>query len=581
MAGAAYEALSHIYPDQQPALARPGLDESLKQVKDGPAEAGGLSVRQVRRRPGPRAGATDGSDAMVQYMPQSGPGKWRPDPLNPGQVAWGPGQGDVTPFAMTSGDQFAPPPPPALTSKQYTDAFNEVKSLGAKDSTTRTPDQTQMGLFWALRPPGMGSPLVMYDQALCVVAQRAHNSLVQNARLFALAGIAMGDAGIAAWNVKFADNFWRPVAAIREADTDGNPATDRRPELDPARRPRRRRRPRLHPAVPLLRLRPRHLRRRRLPHPRRLLRHRPLPLHPEERRTARRHPLLPLLQPGRRRKRPQPHLPRHPLELRRRPGPQARRLRRGLRLPARAAAKDAPVGPAVPAADDSSPVGPALPARIRATSVGAGTCPGLAACQTRGPGRSKPRPCPLSRSMVLALPAGTAGPTAGRVSRQPTSDHPSPGGPSHPPGLCERPGPVRAGSGGSRRCRRPHQGGIQADFDRIGDRRPPPDRPAVSVSFSEPSDASVPGSGIATSLPALPPSAGAESHVPRFRPASSTLGEQELPQLGFDLGTPGPPGVGDQLRRDRHHRHRGQPDQLATAATVAKGATVPPLVHLD
>jgi hypothetical protein len=232
VAGAAYEALSHIYPDQEPAL-QARLDKSLKQVKDGPAEAGGLSYGKFVADQVLAARAHDGSDAMVQYMPQSGPGKWRPDPLNPGQVAWGPGQGDVTPFAIDRGDQFAPPPPPALTSKQYTDAFNEVKSLGAKDSTTRTPDQTQMGLFWAYDRAGMGSPLVMYDQALCVVASRAHNSLVQNARLFALAGIAMGDAGIAAWNVKFADNFWRPVAAIREADTDGNPATVADPNWTP------------------------------------------------------------------------------------------------------------------------------------------------------------------------------------------------------------------------------------------------------------------------------------------------------------------------------------------------------------
>src|SRR4051794_20624457 len=224
VAEAAYETLSHIFPDQQPAL-KARLDQSLKQVKDGPAEDGGVQYGKFVADQVLAARAHDGSDAMVQYLPQSGPGKWRPDPLNPGQVAWGPGQGDVTPFAMTSGDQFAPPPPPALTSKQYTDAFNEVKSLGAKDSTTRTPDQTQMGLFWAYDRAGMGSPLALYDQALCTIAQRAHNSLVQNARLFALAGIAMADAGIAAWNTKFADNFWRPVAAIREADTDGNPAT--------------------------------------------------------------------------------------------------------------------------------------------------------------------------------------------------------------------------------------------------------------------------------------------------------------------------------------------------------------------
>src|SRR5205807_101264 len=51
-------------------------------------------------------------------------------------------------------------------------------------------------------------------------------SLVQDARLFALLNIAEADAQIACWDAKYTYNLWRPVTAIRAADTDGNPDTD-------------------------------------------------------------------------------------------------------------------------------------------------------------------------------------------------------------------------------------------------------------------------------------------------------------------------------------------------------------------
>src|SRR5262249_52472557 len=152
-------------------------------------------------------------------------GKWFPDPLNPSQQAWGPGEGAVTPFVIDSNQQFLPPSPPALTSQEYTDAFNQVKSLGNVNSTTRTADQTQIGVFWGYDRAGMGSPLTLYNQIVITIAKQEHNTLQQNARLFALVGLANADAGIEAWETKFTDNFWRPIWAIRRADEDGNDNT--------------------------------------------------------------------------------------------------------------------------------------------------------------------------------------------------------------------------------------------------------------------------------------------------------------------------------------------------------------------
>jgi hypothetical protein len=120
---------------------------------------------------------------------------------------------------MTSPDQFRPGPPPALTSQQYADDVNEVKSVGRVDSATRTADQTQLALLWQAV-----SPADLFHSARAVLPPDM--DLVDEARLFALLGMANCDALISIFDAKYTYNFWRPYHAIRLADTDDNPLTD-------------------------------------------------------------------------------------------------------------------------------------------------------------------------------------------------------------------------------------------------------------------------------------------------------------------------------------------------------------------
>jgi hypothetical protein len=177
----------------------------------------------------------DHSGDVIPYTPGSDPGQWRPDPFNPQQTAWGPGWGTVHTFAVPTTDEFiaALPPIPHMHSPEYTDAFNMVKNYGALDSDFRTPEQTEIGLFWAYDRPSMGPPPVLFVRNLEEIAAQAGTSPEENARLFAIASVAQADAATASWDAKFQYNFWRPVGAIQEADTDGNPDTD----ADPAWRP--------------------------------------------------------------------------------------------------------------------------------------------------------------------------------------------------------------------------------------------------------------------------------------------------------------------------------------------------------
>jgi hypothetical protein len=126
---------------------------------------------------------------------------------------------------MTSAPRFLPPAPPALTSAAYTAAYNQVKSLGELNSAARTAEQTEIGYFWAYDRRETGTPLVLYNQATAVLAQQQHNTTLENARLFALVNLAMGDAGINCWHCKYKYDLWRPVTGIQEGATDGNPDT--------------------------------------------------------------------------------------------------------------------------------------------------------------------------------------------------------------------------------------------------------------------------------------------------------------------------------------------------------------------
>jgi membrane-associated phospholipid phosphatase len=169
--------------------------------------------------------ASDGSDE-VEAPPDNDlkPGVWRPTP--PGLLPYLlPQWGFVTPFAIPSGNFFRPDGPPSVKSLEYAREYNELKLLGEKDESTRSPEQTEIALFWAdgagtVTPPGHWNVIAQN------VAIARGNTLQQNARLFALLNVAMADAAIGAWDAKYHYNFWRPVTAIREGGTDGNPATE-------------------------------------------------------------------------------------------------------------------------------------------------------------------------------------------------------------------------------------------------------------------------------------------------------------------------------------------------------------------
>ncbi|MEY3212697.1 MAG: Chloride peroxidase, partial [Pseudomonadota bacterium] len=178
----------------------------------------------------------DGSErSALLYAPSSEPGQHRPDPQNPGQGVLDPHWGGVRPFIVPGLTTVIPAKaPPLLTSAQYAAHYNEVLAKGAATGSTRTPDETVQGVFWAYDGAHeLGVPPRLYNQAVRAISMKRDATEEQNARLFAMVNMAMADAGIQAWHEKYLYNVWRPVVGIREADQgygptsggDGNPST--------------------------------------------------------------------------------------------------------------------------------------------------------------------------------------------------------------------------------------------------------------------------------------------------------------------------------------------------------------------
>ena len=220
VAAAAHDVLRYLYPTQQAALDS-ALSATLAAVADGPGKADGVAVGQAVARAAVAQRQADGSAAFETYSTAGQPGQWVP--TGPAYAeAEEPQWKDITPFVMSSPSEFRAPAPPAVGSAQYAADLNEVQSLGSRTSTTRTADQTEIARFWAdgsgtVTPPGHWIQIALQQ------ARAAGNSLSANARLFAMLGVAMGDAAIAAWDTKYTYGTWRPVTALAGTDPTWQP----------------------------------------------------------------------------------------------------------------------------------------------------------------------------------------------------------------------------------------------------------------------------------------------------------------------------------------------------------------------
>jgi hypothetical protein len=216
-AAAAHRLLITYFPASQGRLDA-ALTASLANVPDGASQDLGVAFGIEAAEHVVALRANDGRNAPLQFTTPVGPGVWRPtaDPPVPFFDPW---LSQMQPLVMRTPDQFRPGPPPALTSTQYAKEFNEVKTLGAATGSTRTPEQTKTAQFYS--DIGVGG----LQAAVRDLLTRHGFDISQAAQIFAAVDVSVSDAVVSIWDAKFHYGFWRPVTAIRLADTDENPAT--------------------------------------------------------------------------------------------------------------------------------------------------------------------------------------------------------------------------------------------------------------------------------------------------------------------------------------------------------------------
>ena len=230
VAQAAHDTLLALMPSQQPRFHQ-ALMMSLEGIPPAAAAAGravgAAAARDILALRANDGWARPGPDFMLPNVP----GYWQPAPPANAAAAFTQ-YPDVMSFGLDGSQHFVPAPPPSLTSAQYAEDFNEVKSLGSATSTVRTAEQTQIARLTA----GVGTttgPNRLWNLVLTDLARSRNLSGLDTARGLALLGMATHDGFRVTFNGKFLYGLWRPVTAIREAARDGNPATEPDPEWLP------------------------------------------------------------------------------------------------------------------------------------------------------------------------------------------------------------------------------------------------------------------------------------------------------------------------------------------------------------
>jgi hypothetical protein len=213
-AAAAATVLAGLHP-QAAAEIKAALATSLAAIADGEAKTDGIKLGEAVAAKVLQARANDGANAPDAYRPKTKPGVYVPTPITVASV-WP----AVTPFALTKPSQFRPQPPIALESKEWAADFNELKTLGGKTGSKRSPEQTETARFWLM----VGAP--GYHPVARQLIAAKQMSVIDSARFMALYAVSLADAYIAVFDAKYHYEFWRPITAIRNGDINGNPATE-------------------------------------------------------------------------------------------------------------------------------------------------------------------------------------------------------------------------------------------------------------------------------------------------------------------------------------------------------------------
>ena len=226
-AAAAHDVLVALYPGLTGMLDAE-FQQSLTLVPEGVGKTEAIQIGRAAAQAILALRNNDGANELpVPYAFDTAPGDYQSTPPNfpkqPQFTHWP----NVTPFALRQSNQFLPGVPPALGSGRYSADVNEIQSLGVAGSAAATPDEALTGRFWN------GAIQNYWNEIAQTASLDRHLSTAENARLLALLNLSFADGVIAFYDAKYTYNRWRPVTAIRAADSDDNPETTSDPNWLP------------------------------------------------------------------------------------------------------------------------------------------------------------------------------------------------------------------------------------------------------------------------------------------------------------------------------------------------------------
>jgi hypothetical protein len=207
---AAHTVLRRLASGQSATAVDGAYKSALSRVPEGPSKANGVKLGQMVAEKVLELRATDGSTQKADIKLQDGPGSYQltpPHSMQPILVQWG----AVNPLVIRFKDGYETKGPPRLDSAQFKADFDEVKLLGARNSSARTADQTAAAVFWTVQT---GVP--WFAAARAAAAERKAAAL-ENLHLFAVLSAAVADSQIACFKDKYGRLHWRPITAIRAA----------------------------------------------------------------------------------------------------------------------------------------------------------------------------------------------------------------------------------------------------------------------------------------------------------------------------------------------------------------------------